>query len=129
MGEALTASTTFEIEHCYECGVPFAMTADFQKRRLQDHDSFYCPAGHSQYYPGKTDTQKLRELLEKEEKRRRWAESQNHRLTNKARALRGVITRTKNRIGNGTCPCCKRSFQNLKRHMTTKHPNYSKGSK
>jgi hypothetical protein len=22
------------------------------------------------------------------------------------------------------CPCCQRSFQNLSRHMKTKHPEY-----
>ena len=31
------------------------------------------------------------------------------------------------RTGNGVCPCCKRSFTNLRRHMNTKHPNFSRG--
>jgi hypothetical protein len=33
------------------------------------------------------------------------------------------------RIGNGVCPCCNRSFTNLRRHMTTKHPEYPKEPK
>lgn len=23
-----------------------------------------------------------------------------------------------------SCPCCNRTFQNLQRHMTSKHPDY-----
>lgn len=30
------------------------------------------------------------------------------------------------RVGKGVCPCCKRSFTNLRRHMTTKHPDVAK---
>ena len=26
------------------------------------------------------------------------------------------------RVHNGVCPCCNRSFQNLQKHMKTKHP-------
>jgi hypothetical protein len=28
------------------------------------------------------------------------------------------------RVGNGVCPCCSRSFTNLKRHIRSKHPDY-----
>ena len=37
------------------CGVAFALTQEFAERRDEDHASFYCPNGHSQYYPQKTD--------------------------------------------------------------------------
>lgn len=38
---------------------------------------------------------------------------------------KGVVTRTRNRIANGVCPCCDRSFTNLQRHMASKHPDYA----
>lgn len=41
-------------------------------------------------------------------------------------AARGQVTRIKNRVGNGVCPCCNRSFGNLHRHMQTKHPGWKK---
>ncbi len=48
------------------------------------------------------------------------AEHQRKRVN----ALRGVVTRTKKRIANGTCPCCTRTFTNLARHIAAKHPDY-----
>lgn len=33
--------------------------------------------------------------------------------------------RLKLRSKNGCCPCCKRNFQNLQRHMRTKHPEFA----
>jgi hypothetical protein len=34
--------------------------------------------------------------------------------------------RLEKRVRSGLCPCCKRSFVNLKRHMATKHPEEKK---
>lgn len=42
------------------------------------------------------------------------------------RATKGRLTKTKKRIANGVCPCCNRHFVNLERHMTGKHPDYTK---
>ena len=27
-------------------------------------------------------------------------------------------------MANGVCPCCNRSFENLRNHMHTQHPDY-----
>lgn len=35
----------------------------------------------------------------------------------------------KKRVGNGVCPCCNRTFENLSRHMSCKHPEYKTESK
>ena len=40
-------------------------------------------------------------------------------------ATRGVVTRIKNRVGHGVCPCCNRSFGNVARHMADQHPNWA----
>jgi len=45
---------------------------------------------------------------------------------NHSKAIRGELTKLKKRVTNGVCPCCHRSFQNLRRHMATKHPNEAK---
>ena len=29
------------------------------------------------------------------------------------------------RVGHGVCPCCNRTFGDLYRHMSTKHPGYA----
>ncbi len=53
----------FVTVECCNCGMPFAMTRDFKRRRLDDHKLFHCPAGHSQYYTGKSEAEKLKEQL------------------------------------------------------------------
>lgn len=40
-------------------------------------------------------------------------------------AAKGQVTKLKNRTAAGVCPCCTRSFENLKRHMATKHPAFT----
>jgi hypothetical protein len=39
-------------------------------------------------------------------------------------ATKGHLTRTKKRAASGVCPCCRRSFKQLRRHMQNKHPVY-----
>jgi hypothetical protein len=42
-------------------------------------------------------------------------------------ATKGHVTRKKRqleRVASGVCPCCNRSFVNLRRHMKTQHPEF-----
>lgn len=39
-------------------------------------------------------------------------------------AQRGATKRLSNRVKNGVCPCCTRSFHNLREHMKTQHPDF-----
>lgn len=41
-----------------------------------------------------------------------------------AAAHKGHLTRVKNRIANGVCPCCNRSFTPLADHMASEHPDF-----
>ncbi len=59
-------TVTMVWEECCDCGVPFGVTLDFQKRRIKDHKNFYCPRGHEMHYYGKTAQQKKIERLERE---------------------------------------------------------------
>lgn len=40
-------------------------------------------------------------------------------------AARGQVTRLKRRAANGVCPCCTRTFADLKRHMANQHPDFT----
>lgn len=37
---------------------------------------------------------------------------------------KGKLTKTRNRIAKGVCPCCNRSFVNLGKHMAGQHPDF-----
>ena len=117
-------ATTFEPTHCEPCGVQFALTETMYKRLRRTHDTFYCPNGCQIQYYGETQEQKLRRLLDSANSR---STDLSHRLdyANRSRAaLRGQVTKIKRRVSKGICPCCRRNFANLKRHMEGQHPNW-----
>lgn len=126
----INASLQLVTEECINCGITFAMPAEFRQQCLDapNRKKFYCPNGHWMWYTGKSDVQKLREAtqqLEREQTRTRAAYDQLHASERSNRAYRGVITRTKRRIANGVCPCCRRHFDDLAAHMSGQHPGYA----
>lgn len=114
----------FITEECCNCGMPFAMTADFRERRLHDRKLFFCPRGHSQYYAGKTEEQKLREQLDRERRAREAECGRASALQHQRDEIARSYGRMRERVKNGVCPCCSRTFQNLLQHMRTKHPDF-----
>jgi len=50
--------------YCASCGVEFCLPTEFATHRRRDHDTFYCPNGHRNHFPGKTEEQKKIERLE-----------------------------------------------------------------
>lgn len=121
---------------CCDCGIIFGVPSMWQKKRREDAKFFYCPNGHSQHYPEDTEKKRLQRELEQEKKRRAWAESSRdmhrsnaERQSRRAASYKGIATKTKKRVGNGVCPCCNRTFQNLMNHMKTKHPKYVKAGR
>ena len=127
---------TVHIIECAACSIDFGIGADFMKRRREDHETFYCPNGHSNYYGGPTAAEKrakkaeqeleaARSLAQREARRRSQAEAQARTADYQRRAAKGQLTKAKKRIAAGVCPCCNRTFQNLARHMAGQHPDYS----
>lgn len=126
MGAALQFAFEFRTVVCCNehCGISFAMPSRFYDRMLETRAFFYCPRGHSQHFTGETEEAKLKRRLqwaeEREKELRKDLEKEQHR----SRGLKAAHSRIKNRIVNGVCPCCNRTFRNLMRHMKTKHPKY-----
>jgi len=111
------------VMECGECGVHFCVTGPFHRERRERKLAWHCPNGHQRVY-GETDAERLkRELAAKEQELARERE-QVARRDRALAASRGQLTKIKNRIQNGVCPCCRRSFQNLMRHMSTQHPDW-----
>lgn len=124
-------------ETCYKCKcqmwVPDALKEAAVHNRGPHGIRFWCPYGHDQHYiEGESEETKLRRerdrlnqrLAQKDDeiaRQRDLREGTERRLT----AMRGVVTRIKNRVGHGVCPCCNRTFGDLARHMAHKHPTYS----
>jgi hypothetical protein len=122
MGFALKQEVTLETEECCNCGTLFAMPAILYRRARADAEVwFYCPNGHKQHYT-ETEVQRLRAKLDEQTRvatsaleRARRAEEGEQKAVDEAKRL-------KKRVQAGVCTCCNRTFQNLARHMKTKHP-------
>lgn len=125
MAKTIEVTTKLFVENCCACGIAFAMPEDFEERSRKDHQSFYCPSGHSQSYPAKSEEERLREELKREQARRdrEVGELRNANLVlkNEKLELEKQQRRVMRRVHKGICPHCNRTFENLARHMTTKH--------
>lgn len=130
MMHTLETKISFDLFNCTECGAHIALTANHERSLRESHQTFYCPNGHPQYFPGKTDAEKLRDALHSadiEKSRLAKAAREAELLANDA-ALRQAVAeretaRLKKRTRAGICPCCNRTFIQLARHMKSKHPS------
>jgi len=106
------------------------MTQGFYSERRRDGRSFHCPNGHKQWYcdSDKAKFEKARAEAERMEKRADYWRKTANSAERSVSAQKGVVTRIKNRVAKGICPCCNRTFKNLGRHMQSKHPDYTEGS-
>jgi len=124
----LNFSVWIDTIECYKCAMVFGMPMDFLRRLRETGDSFYCPNGHSQAFI-KSEVDKLRAELERvkasSQREIEWQKGQRLVAEKQLIAKKGQITKLKNRVSKGVCPCCNRSFSNLHQHMTTKHPDYA----
>lgn len=130
--------TDIEEQNCIECFIRFGVPKGFTAKRREDKRTFYCPNGHNMAYVKSTSDALRERLAEQEriaaaakadaERERRWRleAHEDHRHTERRLAAqKGVTTRIKNRVANGVCPCCNRTFVNLQRHMATKHAGFT----
>lgn len=125
-------TTVLIVKTCGRCGLIYAVPDYFDEARRDDHNTFYCPNGHPRVYKeGESQAARVKRL----EDRIAWERAQADQvradrdaLQRSLSATRGVVTRTKRRVGNGVCPCCNRTFQQLARHMSAKHPDYREES-
>lgn len=113
---------------CGECGSVFAMSEDFYERCKEKGLTFYCPRGHARVFT-KSENSKLREEINNLENRlinaQNYITEKNHRIEQlrySIRAEKAAKTKILNRVKNGVCPCCNRSFSNLQNHFKIKHP-------
>lgn len=100
---------------CITCGVTFGVPEDLISEKRKDHTNFHCPNGHAMLFPSESDVEKLRKQLNSE----KLAKQHEMNLRLEAERREGMLRK---RVAHGVCPCCKRSFTNLARHMKSKHP-------
>jgi hypothetical protein len=126
--ETLTEQLT--LVNCASCALQFAVPESWDRNRRRTGDGFFCPNGHPLTY-GKSEADKLKQQLKAKDAQLSSARDQYQAAMNdamvqrrRASAARGQVTKIKNRVANGVCPCCHRHFPELQAHMATQHPDY-----
>jgi hypothetical protein len=118
------------VQECCVCFIRFAVPKSFDDARRRDGKSFFCPVGHSQSYTESENDRIRRERDRLKQEQARLNDEVNRQrelceaAERSASARKGQITRLKKRAAAGVCPCCNRSFENLKNHMSAKHPGF-----
>lgn len=120
----LTDTSVLVIEECCECHTRFAMSSALQSQRLADHKLFYCPNGHGQHYTGESEAEKLKRQLRAAQTSATWNRDQYLASERSKAAIKGHLTRARNKLARGQCPCCDQVFGNVREHMKFKHPEY-----
>jgi hypothetical protein len=124
---------SFRLMQCGNCGVWHAFPEERYQSALQEGGFWHCPNGHQRGWD-KGQTPNALDALRRE---RDNLKQQNARLADDATAAwrtanaehdRHKLTLQKlkaveQRVGGGVCPCCNRTFQQLARHMQSKHPD------
>lgn len=125
----LEVNQVFTIMTCSQCGMQFAVAEQWRKERIEDHRTWYCPNGHQRHYPGESSSEKAQRLQrEGELKAQAQINEERHlRLVAERELDKAVKAKRKieKRIAKGVCPCCNRTFEDLARHMGSKHKDYA----
>ena len=112
---------------CPTCHMPHSFPRSLYDdlQRTKPNHTIYCPMGHRWHYNGENE-------LDVELRKRQRAEQENARLAQEAasEARKRVAAEAKlkqhtKRTAAGLCPCCNRSFRQLKAHLKSKHPDYN----
>jgi uncharacterized protein with NRDE domain len=128
----LSSYDQYEFRCCPKCGIEYAAPKTFMEECRKDPTIyFHCPNGHGRHF-SESEADKLRKerdrlaqrIAEKDDQIRHQREL-TEAADRRAAAARGQVTKIKNRVGHGVCPCCNRTFENLHRHMATQHPTFT----
>lgn len=113
--------TEYSEKKCPVCGVHYSLDKLFDdyRRKAEKNDKdrgWYCPNGHYLVYTeSEADTQR---------RRAERAEQEKARLQDELRLSQEREKKLNRRAAAALCPCCKRSFSNVSRHIRHMHPDF-----
>lgn len=111
---------------CGECGGVYAILEKYRSTKHANGGGWTCPYCKCSWgFFGKTPAEKAQEELTRERARHDQTRADRDHAEACRRAEKAAKTKLKKRIAAGVCPCCKRTFQDLARHMAGQHPEFS----
>jgi hypothetical protein len=113
---------------CGECGGTYAIAERYRRQKQEQGGYWNCPYCKCSWGYGSSEINRLRKEVETANNSRDFYARRLDAVVRSRRAVRAHLTRSKKkleRVAHGVCPCCNRSFQNLRRHMSAKHPGFT----
>ncbi len=116
----------YSIIDCGCCGGTYAITERHRSWCYENAKSWTCPYCKTGW--GFSSNNDRISQLKKEIKAANrnadlaWHEASENRK--QAEKITRSYNRVRERVKNGVCPCCSRTFENLARHMQSKHPDF-----
>lgn len=123
----INVDVDLQVKCCPVCAVQYALPKIMVDDRFKNGGNWYCPNGHTLVFTETTADKLKKELKASQENAAYW-ENRKNEVDRELKAKKGEFTKLKNRVANGVCPCCKRSFVNLHKHISTKHPDFKETS-
>ena len=102
------------------CGISYAIPESLHAQMTDRSKSVYCPNGHQWHY-----TESLETKLKREKEKAARIQASLDQAEASLAAQKGVATKLRKKVEraeHGVCPHCNRTFQNLMRHVKSKHP-------
>lgn len=122
MSRTLQEPIVLQCSTCCVCGVQYAIPRDLWESQIRSGGFHYCPNGHSQGWSEGTDARarKQAEIALQQERQR-------HDQSKAAlRETEAKLKKLEDRTRCACCPCCNRTFKDVRRHLALKHPEYVK---
>lgn len=110
-------------QRCCTCGVWFGVDRYLDVERRNNKTNFFCPNGHSQAYR-ESEADRLRKQLQQEQQKSAMEAASRRTAEDGRIKAEKELKRIQARTNAGVCTCCNRTFQNLARHMKTKHKEH-----
>ena len=112
----IVTETALNAHDCPNCAVVYAITKELEARRRDDGATVYCPNGHTITFSDSIRARNRRLKIKLTEARERSVQLEND-LMDAAKEAK----RLKRRAKAGVCSECHRTFQNVAKHMKSKH--------
>lgn len=132
----MTFRTELTAINCGLCGGVYAISERYREQKHLASGFWNCPYCKADWGYGESENGKLKKQLAQEKHNAEQTQARLREERDRARhreavaerrraAMKGQVTRIKNRVGKGVCPCCNRTFLNLQRHMEKKHSDWA----
>lgn len=125
-GHIVIQGRRFEWHECITCGVIFTVPSVVIDQHRTYGGYHCCSNGHQQGWD-KNGSEIERVRRERDRLKQKIAEKDDEILEARRATVAETekVKRLERRAKAGTCPCCKRTFQNMAIHMRKQHPDFA----